>query len=74
LRRAVGYEVSDRIEVAIGGDPVPLEQLAAFRDWLAAETLAVELSIAPRATLEEADRVVEIDLEEGHLRLAMRRA
>jgi hypothetical protein len=44
------------------------------RDWLAAETLAVELSIAPDARLEEADRVEEIDLEEGHLRLAMRRA
>ena len=74
LRRAAGYEVSDRIALAIGGDPEPIAQLAAFRDWLAAETLAVELSIAPGAALEKADRVEEIELEEGHLRLAMRRA
>ena len=74
LRRAAGFEVSDRIVVAIGGDPDPLEQLGAHRDWLASETLAVELSIAPDARLEGADRVEEIDLDEGHLRLAMRRA
>jgi isoleucyl-tRNA synthetase len=74
LRRAAGYEVSDRIAVAIGGDREPIAQLGTHRDWLAAETLAVELSIAPDARLDGADRVEEIDLEEGHLRLAMRRA
>jgi isoleucyl-tRNA synthetase len=73
-RRAAGYEVSDRIAVAISGDPQPIAQLMPHRDWLAAETLAVELSIEPDARLEGADRVEEIDLEEGHLRLAMRRA
>ena len=74
LRRAAGFEVSDRIVVAIGGDPDPLEQLGAHREWLASETLAVELSIAPDARLEGAHRVEEIDLDEGHLRLAIRRA
>jgi isoleucyl-tRNA synthetase len=73
-RRTAGYEVSDRIAVAISGDPQPIGQLLPHRDWLAAETLAVELSIAPDARLDGADRVEEIDLEEGHLRLAMRRA
>src|SRR5207247_10651978 len=37
LRRRAGFEVSDRIRVAIAGDAAPISQLAAHRDWLAAE-------------------------------------
>jgi isoleucyl-tRNA synthetase len=74
LRRAAGFEVSDRIRVTIAGEPQPIGQLAPHRDWLAAETLAVALEIAPDATLDGAERVEEVDLEEGHLRLAVARA
>ena len=74
LRRAAGFEVSDRIVVAIGGDPELVERLASHRDWLAAETLASEMALDPDATLDRPDRAEELVLEEGIVRLAVRRA
>jgi isoleucyl-tRNA synthetase len=74
LRKAAGYEISDRIVVAVGGDPTLVERLAPHRDWLAAETLALELEIAADATLPGADRSEEVGLDGARLRLAVRRA
>jgi isoleucyl-tRNA synthetase len=74
LRKAAGYEISDRIVAAVGGDDRLVARLAPHRDWLAAETLAVELEVGAGAALPEADRSEEIDLEGEHLRLAVRRA
>jgi isoleucyl-tRNA synthetase len=74
LRKAAGYAVNDRIAVAVGGDDVTLRRLEPFRGWLAEETLATSLDLAPEATLEDADRDEELVLDGGSLRLAMRRA
>jgi isoleucyl-tRNA synthetase len=74
LRKAAGYEISDRIVAAIGGDRTLVEGLMPHRDWLAAETLAVELEIAAAANLPDADRSEEVEFDGVRLRLAVRRA
>jgi isoleucyl-tRNA synthetase len=74
LRKSAGYEISDRISAAVGGDPGLIERLEPHRDWLAAELLADELVLAPEAKIEEPDRIEELELDGGRLRLAVRRA
>jgi isoleucyl-tRNA synthetase len=74
LRKAAGYEISDRIVAAVGGDAGAVERLRPFRDWLAEEVLAVELVIEPDARLGDADRDEEATLDGAGLRLAVRRA
>jgi isoleucyl-tRNA synthetase len=74
LRKAAGYEISDRIVAAIAGDADLVRQLAGYHDWLAAETLAVDLEIGTDATLEAVDQSEELVVEGGRLRLAVRRA
>jgi isoleucyl-tRNA synthetase len=74
MRKAAGYEISDRIVVAVSGDAATVGRLAPFRDWLAAETLAVELQLAPDATLDGADRSEEAELDGSSLTLSVRRA
>ena len=74
LRKAAGYEISDRISAAVSGDPGVIEHLQGYRDWLAAELLADELTLAPDATLEGADRSEEVALGDSTVRIAVRRA
>ncbi|HEX5396869.1 MAG TPA: DUF5915 domain-containing protein, partial [Candidatus Limnocylindria bacterium] len=74
LRKAAGYEISDRISVAIVADPVTAERLQPFRDWLAAETLATSLDIGAEANQVQADRDEEITLDGTLLHLAVERA
>ena len=35
MRKAAGFEISDRIEVSIGGDAGRVARLGPYRDWLA---------------------------------------
>jgi isoleucyl-tRNA synthetase len=74
LRKAAGYEISDRIVAAVSGDDGLLARLAPHRDWLAAETLAVRLEIGVDAALPEPDRSEEAELGGVRLALAVRRA
>ena len=74
LRKAAGLEVSDRVVAAVSGDAQLIEKLAAHRDWLAAEILAVELTMAREAEVGPSAHVEEASLPEGRLRLALRRA
>jgi len=74
LRKAAGLEVSDRIVARVAGDAALVEQLATHRDWLAAETLAVELTLGPEIEADPALTTDELVLGEGRLRLAVRRA
>ncbi len=73
LRKAAGLDVSDRIVASVTGTDVLIAQLAAHRDWLAAETLAVELTLGTEPDQGEALASEEVDLAEGRLRLAVRR-
>jgi isoleucyl-tRNA synthetase len=74
LRKAAGYEISDRIAAVVAGDEQLVGRLAAHRDWLAAETLATDLRIAPDAELTGAEQSEEVELDGARLRLAVRRA
>jgi isoleucyl-tRNA synthetase len=57
MRKAAGYEISDRIRVAVAADAAVVGRLGAHRDWLAAEVLATDLHIADGASLgSEAER------------------
>jgi isoleucyl-tRNA synthetase len=64
LRKDAGLEVSDRIRLGISGDEALVEALTAHRDFIAGETLAVELEIT-RAALSEGSyaEVREVDLD-----------
>jgi isoleucyl-tRNA synthetase len=53
-RKNAGLAVEDRIELALSGDPALLDAAAAHRDYLAGETLAVQLHLGegPPAAME----------------------
>ncbi len=54
-RKAAGLEVEDRIELALSGDPALLRATEAHRDYIAGETLAVELHLADGAILSASE-------------------
>jgi len=62
------------VVASVSGDPALIAQLAAHREWLAAEILAVELAFGSEADLGPSAVVEEAALPEGRLRLAVRRA
>ncbi|MEO8510154.1 MAG: isoleucine--tRNA ligase [Chloroflexota bacterium] len=72
LRKAAGYEVSDRIEVGIDADLDVAARLAPHRAWLAGETLAEQLDIGPGAA-EGSERIEPLELDGVSLRLGVRR-
>jgi isoleucyl-tRNA synthetase len=47
-RKSAGLQVEDRIELALDGDPALMDAAQAHRDYLAGETLAVELKLPAR--------------------------
>jgi isoleucyl-tRNA synthetase len=73
MRKAAGYEIADRIEVAIGGDAPTLGRLEPYRSWLAEETLATSVRIGPDATLDDADASDTAELSGVLITLSIRR-
>ena len=74
MRRAAGYEISDRVVVAVAADPATVDRLAPHRDWLAEELLAISLTIAPDASLAAAERVETASLDGTDVGLSVARA
>jgi isoleucyl-tRNA synthetase len=74
LRKAAGYEISDRVEAAIGGEAAVVERLRPFEGWLADEVLATRLELGPAAELRDADRSEEASVDGASLKLGIRRA
>jgi isoleucyl-tRNA synthetase len=74
LRKAAGYEISDRISASISGDSRVVERLDPYRSWLAEEVLAPELRLASNAGGEPADRSETVEIDGASLTLAVRRA
>ncbi|MBW3612806.1 MAG: isoleucine--tRNA ligase [Chloroflexi bacterium] len=74
LRKAAGYEISDRIRVAVVGDATAVEALEAHRDWLAEEALAVELRLGGDESMDRADRSETMELEGRTLQVSVARA
>jgi isoleucyl-tRNA synthetase len=61
-RKAAGLQVEDRIELTLEGDPALMDAGAAYRDYLASETLAVELHLdaagVEAAAMDHSERAV----------------
>ncbi|MGH2417380.1 MAG: class I tRNA ligase family protein, partial [Candidatus Limnocylindria bacterium] len=74
LRKAAGYEISDRVRVAISGEPSSVERLEPHRAWLADELLATDLELGPGVTVTDADADETLDLDGTSLRLSLARA
>ena len=74
MRKAAGYEISDRVRAAIAGESEAIAALVAHRDWLADELLATSVEIAPDASLDGADETETIDLDGVALHLWLARA
>ena len=75
MRKAAGYEISDRVQVSIGGDDEAVGQLTGFRDWLAAEVLATTLRLGDaEGSVPEPNQADSLEAEGRRLDLAIRRA
>ncbi|HEX7195900.1 MAG TPA: DUF5915 domain-containing protein, partial [Candidatus Limnocylindria bacterium] len=74
MRKAAGYEISDRVRVAVAGDPSWVERLEPHRAWLAEELLASSVELGADAALDDADGVERIDLDGATLHLSVARA
>jgi isoleucyl-tRNA synthetase len=74
MRKAAGYEISDRVRVAVAADAGLSAMLAPHRAWLAAEVLATDLAIGTEAALADADRREAVRLDEGEVTLEVARA
>jgi isoleucyl-tRNA synthetase len=67
-RKQAGLDVSDRIELELGGDPALLDAARAHEDYVSGETLAVSVSY------DGADADAEARIEGLELRIAVERA
>jgi isoleucyl-tRNA synthetase len=74
MRKAAGYEISDRVRVAVAGDPQVVARLEPHRSWLASEVLATALELGPAAALAAPDAHEALDLDGVDLRLSVARA
>jgi isoleucyl-tRNA synthetase len=74
MRRTAGYEINDRVRIAVGADPTVQDRLAAHREWLAGELLATTLEIGPNAEMEAADLSESFDLDGMRVELTIGRA
>ncbi|HET7686188.1 MAG TPA: isoleucine--tRNA ligase, partial [Candidatus Limnocylindria bacterium] len=73
LRKAAGYDLADRIEVAVTAPPELADRLAPHRDWLAGELLATSLEIGPDAVLDGAEESATLGVEGGTVEMSIRR-
>jgi isoleucyl-tRNA synthetase len=74
MRKAAGYEISDRVRVAVAGEAATLDRLEPHRDWLRGELLATSVDLGPDASLDDADRRETVELDGARLELAVARA
>ena len=74
MRKAAGYEISDRVRAAIAGDPAAVERLQPHRAWLADELLASSLELGPEAAITDPDAEETVDLDGATLRLSVAHA
>ncbi len=73
MRKAGGFEISDRIDAAISGPAEAVERLEAHRAWMAGELLADDLRLGPEAALAAPEHEEIAELDGATWRLAVRR-
>jgi isoleucyl-tRNA synthetase len=72
-RKSAGLAVEDRIALTLGGDPALLAAAEAHRDYLAGETLAVELAIGDAPPDGPTEHGESTDVEGLELRISLSR-
>jgi isoleucyl-tRNA synthetase len=73
MRKAAGYDISDRVVTSIAGSGQLVARLGPFREWLAEEVLATDLRLG-QEPLESADAQESLEVDGERLDLALRRA
>ncbi len=68
LRKKAGYEISDRVRVAIVTDAATVTRLVPHRDWLADELLATSLELGPDVMVTGADATETAEVDGVELR------
>jgi isoleucyl-tRNA synthetase len=61
LRKELGFAVSDRITLLVGGDAEIQEAMKAFQKWIAEEVLAVRVSIGDKIEGTHATHTLDLD-------------
>ncbi len=74
LRKDAGLEITDRIELALGGPNGVQAAAEAFRAFIAGETLAVSLSVGDGNVGEGFPHVRDVDIDGTPARIALRPA
>jgi len=73
-RRTAGLAVEDRIALALEGDAALLRAAAAYSDYIAGETLAVDLQLGGAAARAEMDYSEIATIDGRELQIDLRRA
>jgi isoleucyl-tRNA synthetase len=73
-RKSAGLAVEDRIALALGGDAALLAAAEAHRDYLAGETLAVELTLGETARDRASGHAETARVDQLELRISLARA
>ena len=72
LRKTAGFEVTDRIDTVVYADNYEISAaLAAFGEWIGAQTLSRSVVLKPAAEAPEAAR--EVEWTEGTIRIEVKR-
>ena len=70
LRKELGFAVSDRVTLAVAGEPEILEAVKAFQQWIANEVLAVKISVGEK---NETHATHTFDLDGQSVQVALAR-
>jgi isoleucyl-tRNA synthetase len=73
-RKTAGLQVEDRIELTLDGDAALLDAAAMHRDYIARETLAVELALGPGAPASGAPYSEQTEADGLPLSISLQRA
>ena len=68
IRKESGFEVTDKIMVEIEDSDVVRDAVAAFRDYIASQTLAVKVALAPSP---DGEFVHDTDIDDNGLKIAV---
>jgi isoleucyl-tRNA synthetase len=63
LRKDAGLDITDRIELSIGGPPRIVEAATRFKDFIGGETLAVKVSVGGDEAGLASPHVLEVDID-----------
>ncbi|HEV8054670.1 MAG TPA: isoleucine--tRNA ligase [Candidatus Limnocylindrales bacterium] len=74
MRKAAGYEISDRVRVAIAAAPEIAERLLPHRAWLADELLATSVQLETDGVLSDSDADEALEVDGFILRLSVGRS